>query len=90
MKIHVVSKNGCPYCEKAKQFFKEHNITYTEDIKDDYTERQNFYKEHNIENGTVPQIFVDNVRIGGYTDLINSYILDRWNSENLSFGTEDF
>jgi glutaredoxin 3 len=72
MKVVVVSKTTCPYCVSAKAWLKEHNVAFEEVVKDDTAERQAFYAEHGNIFGSVPQIFVDGNRIGGYTDLIKS------------------
>lgn len=47
-------------------------MDFQEIVKDDYNERQAFYAEHNNVFGTVPQIFVDDKRIGGFSDLLQS------------------
>jgi len=56
----------------AKLFFKKHNVAYTETVMDDNVERQAFYERIGDNVKSVPQIFVDGVRIGGYTEMINS------------------
>ena len=58
---HIITKPGCPYCDKAKQLFKENNISYTEY---DRTEVTYFNWK------TVPQIWYQNHYIGGFDDLI--------------------
>lgn len=73
MKVQIYSKSGCSYCVKAKQFFKDHKISFEEIILDDYQERQEFYQR--VSNGkqvtSVPQIFIDDKHLGTYTDLLN-------------------
>ena len=68
MKAIVWSKNNCPYCDQAKNLLKLKGIEY---------------EERNINNGwdredllaavpgarTVPQIFLDEQLIGGFTEL---------------------
>jgi glutaredoxin len=68
MKAIVWSKNQCPYCDQAKNLLKMKGIEY---------------EERNINNGwdkedllaaipaarTVPQIFLDEQLIGGFTEL---------------------
>lgn len=68
MKAIVWSKNQCPYCDQAKNLLKLKGIEY---------------EERNINNGydredlleavpgarTVPQIFLDDKLIGGFTEL---------------------
>lgn len=69
MKATVWSKYNCPYCEQAKALLKQKGIVYEEKkIGDGYT------KEDLLEAvptaRTVPQIFLDEKLIGGYTDLV--------------------
>jgi glutaredoxin len=68
MKAIVWSKNHCPYCDQAKALLTLKGIDY---------------EERNINNGwdredllaavpgarTVPQIFIDDVLIGGFNEL---------------------
>ena len=68
MKAIVWSKNHCPYCDQAKNLLTLKGIEY---------------EERNINNGwdkedlmaavpnarTVPQIFLDDQLIGGFTEL---------------------
>lgn len=72
MKATVWSKYHCPYCDQAKALLKQKGIPFEEKkIGDGYT------KEELLEAvptaRTVPQIFIDEKLIGGYTDLV-SYI----------------
>ena len=71
MKIKVViySKQHCPYCVRAKEFFKERGIPFEEiDISNNFDEIEALKKRTN--HMTMPQIFIDDEFIGGYTDLI--------------------
>jgi glutaredoxin 3 len=81
MKIEVHSKTDCPYCVKAKLWLNERSIPFDLFVYDDEVERQEMYDKFGLETGrTVPQIVVDGVRIGGYTDLIQSDVEDRFNA----------
>jgi glutaredoxin len=67
--VEIYSKSNCVFCDKAKNYFSQNDISYV---------------EHNVEIGdvfdtlmsrnpnarTMPQIFINDVLIGGYTDLI--------------------
>lgn len=69
-KATVWSKNNCPYCDQAKALLKMKGIAFEEKkIGDGYT------KEDLLEAvptaRTVPQIFLDEELIGGYTELKN-------------------
>ena len=75
MKVKVYSRNGCPFCVWAKQWFEDNDITFDEIVMDDYNQRTRFYEEMNQSGkvnhsiSTVPQIFVDDEHIGGFTEL---------------------
>ena len=68
MDIRIVSKTGCPFCEKAMQWLTARGLTYTEDRMDNEEIRYAFYQQHKV--NTVPQVFIDGKRIGGYTELV--------------------
>lgn len=68
MKAVVWSKYSCPYCDQAKALLKQKGIVFEEKkIGDGYT------KEDLLEAvptaRTVPQIFLDDKLIGGFTEL---------------------
>ena len=68
MKAIVWSKYHCPYCDQAKALLTHKGIAFEErKIGDGYT------KEDLLEAvptaRTVPQIFIDEVLIGGFTEL---------------------
>ncbi len=69
--VIIYSKTHCPYCVKAKRFFEQKNIKFTEHIMDD---RLNELDELKKRTGhlTVPQIFINGEFIGGFTDLIDA------------------
>lgn len=68
MKAIVWSKNQCPYCDQAKALLKQRGIEFEErKIGDGYT------KEDLLEEvpsaRTVPQIFLGEELVGGFTEL---------------------
>lgn len=68
MKAVVWSKYNCPYCDQAKALLKQKGYVIEEKkIGDGYT------KEELLEAvptaRTVPQIFIDEKLIGGFTEL---------------------
>jgi len=68
MKAIVWSKNQCPYCDQAKNLLKLKGIDYEErNINKDYTREQ--LLEAVPTARTVPQIFLDDKLIGGFTEL---------------------
>jgi thioredoxin reductase (NADPH) len=75
-KIYFFTKTNCPYCQKAKFFLDELNVKYKEYSCDDNEEemRLKLKEKYNLSNlATFPQIIVDDVNIGGYSDLIEKY-----------------
>jgi glutaredoxin len=68
MKAIVWSKYHCPYCEQAKTLLNQKGIEFEErKIGDGYT-REDLLKVIPTAR-TVPQIFLDDELIGGYTEL---------------------
>jgi len=68
MKAIVWSKNHCPYCDQAKALLKQKGIEFEErKIGVGYTKEQ--LLEAVPEARTVPQIFLDDKLIGGFTEL---------------------
>lgn len=70
MNIVIYSKPNCTWCVKAKELMNKLNLKYDEKVLDvDYTRDE--LKQLVPENLplTVPQIFVNNKRVGGYEDF---------------------
>ena len=72
MDVTIYTKSNCPFCEKAKAWFKQRGISYTKVVLDDEEQRLAFYQR--LSNGrevrSVPQIFIDDKHIGTYNDLM--------------------
>ena len=68
-KVEIYSSEHCPYCVMAKQLLDRKGIIYKE-IRVDLNpeKRQEMLKKSR--QRTVPQIFINNKSIGGYTDLL--------------------
>lgn len=88
MKITVHSKTGCPYCVKAKKLLRQYQLEFEVVTHDNDAERQEFYKSVGEGVKTVPQIFVDDERVGGYTELLQR--IDELVVQNDSFNQTDF
>jgi glutaredoxin len=74
--IKIYWKPGCKYCELAKSFLFERKLDYKliqlgEDISIEY------FKLLNPGIKTVPAIFIDEIFIGGYKDLVKEYENDK-------------
>lgn len=68
MKAVVWSKDACPFCDQAKNLLKLKGIEYEErNISRDWTREQ--LLEAVPDARTVPQIFLGDELIGGFTEL---------------------
>jgi glutaredoxin len=64
----VWSKNACPFCDQAKGLLKMKGIEFEErNVSKDWTKEQLMEAVPNAR--TVPQIFLDDKLIGGFTEL---------------------
>ncbi len=71
MKVLIYTRNNCVWCDRAKNLLKINNLEYEEvDLSDDVL-RENFYKQFNNSIKTMPQIFIDDNRIGGFEALVD-------------------
>lgn len=67
-KVVVYSKSYCPYCDRAKNLLTSKNATYEEiNVENDPKLYDDLKKKTGLM--TVPQIFINDKLIGGYTDL---------------------
>ncbi len=68
MKAVVWSKYNCPFCDQAKALLKQKGIAFEErKIGDGFTREELLEAVPNAR--TVPQIFLDEELIGGFTEL---------------------
>ena len=68
MKATIWSKYHCPYCDQAKALLKSKGIQFEEKkIGDGYTREELLEAVPGAR--TVPQIFLDDKLIGGFTEL---------------------
>lgn len=74
--FRIVSRDGCPYCVKAKELIISNGGSFNEQKINDTVERNKFYDSMNLvgSNRSVPQIWKINQDgteeyIGGYTQL---------------------
>jgi glutaredoxin len=68
MKAIVWSKDQCPYCDQAKALLKQKGIEFEErNMSRDWTREQ--LLEAVPTARTVPQIFVNEELVGGFTEL---------------------
>jgi glutaredoxin len=68
MKAVIWSKDTCPFCDQAKALLTQRGIEFEEKkIGHGYTREQ--LLEAVPDARTVPQIFIDQQLIGGFTEL---------------------
>mgnify|MGYP001194644923 FL=1 len=69
MNIEIYTSVNCFYCVAAKRLLDEKNIKYVEyDVSRDITLREKMLEKANGSR-TVPQIFINDVHIGGCDEL---------------------
>ena len=69
MKVELYTKDQCIWCDRAKGLLKAHSIDFVEFDLSNNEERLKFYENIGNNVKTVPQVFIDDKRIGGYQDL---------------------
>jgi ribonucleoside-diphosphate reductase alpha chain len=67
--VIVVTKDGCPYCTKLKEQLKLDGKNYRELTRQE-AESGGYWK---TQFRTVPQLWEDGVRLGGYTEYMQKY-----------------
>jgi glutaredoxin len=68
MKAIVWSKDACPFCVQAKALLTQRGIEYEErNVSKDWTKEQLLAVVPDAR--TLPQIFLDDEYIGGFTEL---------------------
>jgi glutaredoxin 3 len=68
-KVIVYSKDYCPYCTAAMNLLTQKGVGYELiDITDDQILQQEMYTKA-APRRTVPQIFIGDLGVGGFTDI---------------------
>ncbi len=66
--VTIYTKNSCPYCHQAKTLLDSLEIPYKEiDITDTPEKIEELSKKSGLQ--TIPQIFVGEKCLGGYSDI---------------------
>ena len=72
MKFLVFTKYRCSYCDRAKTLIEQKGYEYESiNIEDD--NNIDILLEKNKYARTMPQIFINDKLIGGYTDLVKFF-----------------
>ncbi len=69
LQIVVYSKSACPQCESAKMLLKSKSIDFKEIRIDDEAERMAFYEKCGPSVRQMPQVFINDQRVGGLAGL---------------------
>lgn len=69
MKVLVYSKEHCPYCVQAKRLLTQKGVQFEEiHVDQDPKKLEEMLAKSNGQR-TVPQIFIGDHHVGGFTDL---------------------
>jgi len=69
LKITVYSKSACPQCDSAKMLLKSRSMDFEEIRIDDEAERLAFYAKCGPSVRQMPQVFINDQRVGGLVGL---------------------
>lgn len=68
-KVLMYSTAVCPYCVRAEQLLTRKGVTTIEKIRVDLQPELRVEMMERTGRRTVPQIYIDDVHVGGYDDL---------------------
>lgn len=68
MTVEIYTTQTCAYCVNARQLLNRHGLAYTEIDVGGYPDRL-LDMVNRSGRRTVPQIFIDNSAVGGYSEL---------------------
>ncbi|MDR7269540.1 glutaredoxin 3 [Pelomonas saccharophila] len=69
LKIAVYSKSACPQCDTVKSLLKARNLAFEEILIDDEEQRLAFYAKCGPAVRQMPQVFINDQRVGGVEGL---------------------
>lgn len=67
-KVIMYSTAACPYCVMARKLLSKKGVAF-EDIRVDQHPEQRPIMERRAGRTSVPQIFIGEVHVGGFTDM---------------------
>jgi glutaredoxin 3 len=68
--VVIYSSGFCPYCTWAKKMLDAKNVAYSEIRIDQVEGAQQDMLSKSAGQMTVPQIFIGDFHVGGYTDMV--------------------
>jgi glutaredoxin 3 len=69
LNIVVYSKSACPQCDSAKMLLSSRALEFKEIRIDDEAERLAFFEKCGPSVRQMPQVFINDQRVGGLTGL---------------------
>ena len=78
-KVTIYTVSGCPYCARAKKILDDQKVVYTE-ILTDFDSPLMAELTAKTSSDTLPQIFMDDVFLGGSDDLAEAVRSGRFSS----------
>jgi glutaredoxin 3 len=72
--VTMYSTAVCPYCVRAEQLLRARGVTGIDKIRVDLDPARRVEMMEKTGRRTVPQIYIGDVHVGGYDDLV---VLDR-------------
>ena len=89
MNVKIYTTKFCPYCDNAKKWFNDRELEFEEVDLSNLDERLKFYERVGENVRTVPQIFIEDERIGGWTELVNqqSRVEEMLNKNKVGFNS---
>jgi glutaredoxin 3 len=70
-KVEIYTWSTCPFCIRAKSLLKKKGVDFTEYSIDGDEAARNKMAQRANGRRSVPQIFIDNVHIGGCDEIYN-------------------
>ena len=67
--VKMYTTQVCPFCIRAKQLLKQRGVELIEEIRVDLDPEQRATMMKITGRRTVPQIFIGDTHVGGYSDL---------------------
>ena len=68
-RIRMYSTAVCPFCQRAEMLLKSKGVTEIEKIRIDLDPAKRDEMMEKTGRRTVPQIYIDEVHVGGFDDL---------------------
>ncbi len=69
LKIVIYSKSACPQCDSAKMLLKARSMPFEEIKIDEEAERLAFFQKCGPSVRQMPQVFINDQRVGGLAGL---------------------